>query len=162
MAGSRAPVMIDAPLLDRVVDEARTSPRGRRNFNLHPTDDHPAHRLLNAIEPGSYIAPHRHLAADKDESILVVRGSVAIVFFDDLGRETSRATLAAGGATIGVDVPHGAFHTLWALEPGTVFFEAKAGPYRPLLPEERAPWAPAEGTPEAQEWLRRLAAGEPA
>jgi len=151
--------MIDAPLLDRVVAQARTSPRGRRNFNLHPADDHPAHRLLNAIEPGSYIAPHRHLDPAKDESILVVRGSVAIAFFDDEGRETSRQVLAAGCETIGVDVPHGAFHALWALEPGTVFFEAKAGPYRPLEPAERATWAPAEGSPEAQEWLSRLAAG---
>lgn len=153
------PVLLDTALLDRVTRLARESPRGRRNFNLHPADDHPAHRLLNAIEPGSYIAPHRHADPDKDESIVVVRGSVAVAFFDEEGRETSRTTLAAGGETFGVDVPHGVFHTLWALEPGSAFFEAKAGPYRPLSAAERAPWAPAEGSPEAADWLRRLVAG---
>ncbi|MFM7140346.1 MAG: WbuC family cupin fold metalloprotein [Alphaproteobacteria bacterium] len=160
MTRRREPVLLDAALLDRVTAEARESPRGRRNFNLHPADDHPAHRLLNAIEPGSYIAPHRHADPDKDESILVVRGRVVIAFFDDEGRETSRTTLSASGPTFGVDVPHGTFHTLWALDPGSAFFEAKAGPYRPLTPEERAPWAPAENDPGAAAWLRRLVAGD--
>jgi cupin fold WbuC family metalloprotein len=159
MPPSRAPVLLDASLLDRVTAEARTSPRGRRNFNLHGADGHPAHRLLNAIEPGSYVAPHRHLHPDKDESIVAVRGRVAIAFFDDEGRETSRHVLEAGGPVFGVDVPHGTYHAIWALDPGSAFFEAKAGPYLPLAPGERAPWAPAEDSPEAPAFLRRLAAG---
>ena len=43
-----------------------------------------------------------------------------------------------------------------ALQPGTVIFEAKAGPYRPLLSEELAPWAPAEGAPDAARYARQL------
>jgi cupin fold WbuC family metalloprotein len=66
--------------------------------------------------------------------------------------------LRAGGETLGATVPAGTFHTLVALESGSVILEAKAGPYRPLTDEERAPWAPREGDPEAAAYLERLAA----
>ncbi len=157
MASERDPRVLDSALLDRVSAEARNSPRGRRNFNLHLADGDPCHRLMNAIEPGSYVAPHRHLDAAKDETIVVLRGRLIVVVFDDEGRETSRVALAAGGDLFGVDVPHGTFHTLWALDPGTVFFESKAGPYLPMAEAERALWAPAEGNAGAADWLRRLA-----
>ena len=45
-----------------------------------------------------------------------------------------------------------------ALEPGTVFFEAKAGPYLPLAAEEKAPWAPAEGDPGVADYYAGLVA----
>ena len=66
------------------------------------------------------------------------------------------AALQAGGAQLGVDIPHGTFHSLVALEPGSVFFEAKAGPYLPLTPEEIPEWAPAAGTPDAASYLQSL------
>jgi hypothetical protein len=39
------------------------------------------HRMLNAIEPGSYIRPHRHQSPPKPESIIVLSGSLALVKF---------------------------------------------------------------------------------
>ena len=53
-------------------------------------------------------------------------------------------------------VAHGTWHTLVSLEPGSVLFEAKGGPYAPLLQEERARWAPAEGGRDAPAYLERL------
>jgi len=152
----RPPRLIDRSLLDRTTAEAIASPRGRKNFNLHASESEPSNRLLNAIEPGSYVQPHRHADASKDETLVVVRGRLAAVFFDDLGGITTTAVLAPDGERIGVDIPHGTFHTLFALETGTIFFEAKAGPYAALGPGERAPWAPAEGTLEAAAYLARL------
>jgi cupin fold WbuC family metalloprotein len=152
----REPRVIDRSLLDQTTAGAIASPRGRKNFNFHASEGEVSNRLLNAIEPGSYVQPHRHAAASKDETLVVVRGRLAAVFFDDTGRATLTTILAAGGERIGVDIPHGTYHTLFALEPGTIFFEAKAGPYATLGPEERAPWAPAEGTPEATAYLARL------
>ena len=70
--------IIDSNLLDRLSDEARQNPRQRQNWNLHPTDDFCCHRLLNAIEPGSYIRPHRHLDPNKDETFVLVRGRLAV------------------------------------------------------------------------------------
>jgi len=143
------PLLIDQALLDSVSHEAGCSPRLRKNRNFHADDAARAHRLLNAIEPGSYLMPHRHLDANKDETMLVLRGRLGVIFFDELGQVQQSAVLAASGPVCGVDIPHGVYHTIVALDPGTVMFEAKAGPYLPLDEVERAPWAPAEGAPEA-------------
>ncbi len=147
---------IDTALLDAVTAEARATPRLRKNRNFHPINEYPAHRLLNAIEPGSYIAPHRHADPSKDETILVLRGVLGLVFFDADGRVTQTFTLTPGGPCCGVDIPHGTWHTLLALTPGTVMFEAKSGPYQPLSDDERAAWAPAEGDAEAAAYLAGL------
>jgi len=37
-------------------------------------------------------------------------------------------------------------------------FESKGGPFMALAPEERAPWAPAEGSEGAAEYLHTLMA----
>jgi cupin fold WbuC family metalloprotein len=150
--------LIDVGLLDSVTGQARASARRRKNFNFHAEEAHPANRLLNAIEPGSYVQPHRHLDAAKDETFVVVRGRFGLVLFDEAGNVTQTAVLAAAGEAVGADVPHGTYHTLISLEPGSVFFEAKAGPYRPIDDKERAPWAPAEGDPGAAAYLARLEA----
>lgn len=138
------PLIIDQAVLDAASEAARESPRGRRNRNFHLANEAPCHRLLNAIEPGSYVAPHRHLDPTKDESILILRGRLGCVFFDDDGRIERKCLLSPNGA-VGVDIPHGAWHSIVALESGTVFFEAKAGPYLALSADEIAPWAPREG-----------------
>jgi cupin fold WbuC family metalloprotein len=141
--------IINRQLLDHVSGLAIESERKRKNFNFHEADSDASHRLLNGIEPGSYIPPHCHADSSKDETIVVLRGKLGTVFFDEYGAITHKVLLQAGGDAVAVNVPHGMFHTLVALEPGTVFFEAKAGPYQPLTEAERANWAPPEGAPDA-------------
>ncbi len=149
--------VITQELLDAVSAQARGGVRLRKNHNLHPTDAFCCHRLLNAIEPGSYIPPHRHLDSNKDESMVILRGRLGVVSFDGGGAVTGTHLLQAGDA-VAVDIPHGEFHTVLSLEPGTVFFEAKAGPYLPPADEEKAPWAPVEGDGEADGYLATLRA----
>jgi cupin fold WbuC family metalloprotein len=156
VAGAQDVKLIDAALLDNVTGQARASARRRRNYNFHAEDAHPANRLLNAIEPGSYVQPHRHLDPSKDETFVVVRGRFGLVLFDEAGKVTRTATLSAGGPAVGGNVPHGTYHALVSLEPGSVFFEAKAGPFRPIDDKEREPWAPAEGEPQAATYLAQL------
>lgn len=138
--------IINRQLLDQVTAAAKDSPRLRNNWNIHPSDDFPAHRLLNAMEPGSYIRPHRHLDPLKDETFMIVRGRLGILVFDDNGRVTEKLLLDAAGENIGADIPSGVFHTAVSLAEGTIFFEAKAGPYLPLSDSEKACWAPEDGT----------------
>ncbi len=152
---------IDQALLSEVSAEAQAAPRRRKNRNFHPSDDYPGHRLLNAIEPDSYVMPHRHLDPHKDETILCLRGKLGILVFSPNGAVHRSSVLVAGGETFGVDIPHGVFHSVVALESGTVFFEAKAGPYVPLLEKEKAPWAPWEGSGEAAAYLTALRAEFP-
>lgn len=149
---------LDAALLDALTGEARGSARGRKNRNFHPADPFPAHRLLIAIEPSSYVPPHRHLSPEKGETLVVVRGALGFVALDEAGGVVSAVRLGPACGAFGCDVPHGVFHTVVALEPGTVFFEAKAGPYAPLGDAERAAWAPREGEPGAPAYLATLEA----
>jgi cupin fold WbuC family metalloprotein len=150
--------LIDNALLDELCAEAAASPRRRKNRNFHPRDEHPGHRLLNAMQPDSYIAPHRHLDPNKDETFVVLRGALGVMIFDEAGAVVQATRVGAGGAAIGVDIAHGTWHTAVALEPDTVFLEAKAGPYLPATEAERAPWAPAENTPQAPAYLLGLKA----
>ena len=152
------PQIINRELFDRVSSEARAAPRRRKNFNFHIAEADASHRLLNAMEPDSYIPPHCHRDASKDESIIALAGRFGVVFFDHQGNVTGTAILTPGGEAVGVNIPHGVFHSLVALEPGSLFFEAKAGPYKALEPAEKAPWAPTEGEPDAIAYLGFLRA----
>jgi cupin fold WbuC family metalloprotein len=147
--------IIDKERLDMLSAQASANARLRKNLNIHPADDFCCHRLFNAVEPGSYIPPHRHLDPVKDETFVIIRGRLGVIWFDDDGRVAGTALLAPGGA-MAADIPHGHFHTAVSLEPGTIFFEAKAGPYLPLSEAEKAPWAPADGTGEAAGYLESL------
>ena len=151
--------LIDDALLNDVCAEAAANPRRRKNRNLHPRDDFPAHRLLNAMQTDSYIPPHRHLDPNKDETFVVLRGQLGLVIFNDAGEVVQTVKVGAGdtaNSVCGVDIPAGTWHTAVALLPDTVFLEAKAGPYVPFAPEEKAPWAPAENTAASSEYCQAL------
>lgn len=149
--------IVTTELLRQVSGQARISPRLRSNHNLHPRDDSRCHRLLNAIEPGSYIRPHRHLDPEKDEAFILMSGRLGIITFADDGAATETVTLSRESGVLAADIPHGVYHTALSLEPGTVFYEAKAGPYLPLTEAEKAPWAPGDGDAAAAAYLERLA-----
>ena len=148
--------IIDKALLDTLSAQAAGSARRRKNFNFHAHESAPANRLLNAIEPDSYVQPHRHLDASKDETLVVLRGAVGLILFDDAGGVVDRKVLRSGGEAIGVDIPHATWHTFVGIDPGSVIFEAKAGPYAALSSAEKATWAPAEGDPAATSYLEQL------
>ena len=66
--------------------------------------------------------------------------------------------LAAGGGSFGIDLAPGLYHSFFALEPDTLLYEVKCGPYVPATAKDFAPWAPEEGAPEAQRYLEELQA----
>ncbi len=149
---------LDGGVLDALSAQARSRPRRRANGNLHAMEE-PVHRLLNAVEPGTYIRPHRHLHPPKDETCVVVRGSLGLVLFDASGSVVATRRLnAEAGEAFGVDLPAGILHAVVALEEGTVFFEVKAGPYVPPSSDDVPAWAPAEGEPAAAAYEARLRA----
>lgn len=148
--------VVTRELVTQVSAEARKNPRLRKNFNFHPSDESRCHRLLNAIEPASYIRPHRHLDPEKDEAFILLNGTLGIITFTDAGEVAETALLSHAGGNFAADIPHGAFHTAVSLESGTVFYETKAGPYRQLEDSEKAVWAPEDNDPQAQVFLQQL------
>ncbi len=151
-----APKNIDQTLFDTISSQAKAAPRLRKNFNFHEADSAACHRLLNALEMGSYIQPHRHLDPNKEETLIVVRGKLGALCFDEAGQVIHQVVIEAGGANVGLNTPSGVFHSFVALAPNSVIFEAKAGPYTPLTEAEKAPWAPAESSPQAQAYFEKM------
>ena len=134
--------LITEELLNQVSREAEKSPRLRMNHNFHESPDAPVQRMLNALEPGTYLRPHRHKNPDREEMYLVLRGKLITFFFDDNGNVTERIEISPAEGKYGIEIPPGVWHSIVVLEKGTVIYEAKQGPYIPLSKENVAPWAP--------------------
>ena len=127
-------MLIDKELLDQVSARAKASERLRMNYNLHETLDSKAQRLFNALEPGTLLPIHRHL--NTDETYILMRGRISVMFYDDNGVEVDRFDLNPNEGNYGVHIPKGQWHTLDVLESNTVIFEVKDGPYTPLASED--------------------------
>lgn len=134
--------LINKSLLDETSARARTSVRMRMNFNLHDDYSDPVNRLLNAMEPGTYIRPHRHLDPPKNETFIVLRGALDLLIFDDDGKTLLRQTLSPASGNYGMDIPAGVWHGMIVLESDTVVYETKTGPYSPLTDKDFAAWSP--------------------
>jgi cupin fold WbuC family metalloprotein len=147
-------IRINTDLIDKVVDEAKKSPRLRMNYNFHSDLSDPVQRLLNALEPWTYIRPHKHTT--KEESFVLLRGSVLAVVFNDDGTIRDHAVLSAGTGILGIEFEENSFHMLTALETSSAVFEIKEGPFVPHTEGSSAPWAPKEGTPEAKTFLTKV------
>jgi len=151
-------VPIDHDLVRRKAADATRSARKREIHNFHKDDPDTLQRMLNAIQPGSYIRPHRHLNPPKAESIILLQGSLAFASFADDGSldESGCLLIDPARSIYGCDIRAGVWHTIFALAPDTVVFEVKAGPYDPTVDKEFAPWSPPEGSPEAATFLAEL------
>jgi len=148
--------LLDSTLLTDLSRQAAASSRLRHHLTLHNSPDETCQRLLIAMEPGTYVPPHRHLLDPKPESLLGLRGRMALVIFGDDGEIQQLQIFGPGEAVLGIEIPAGVWHTVVCLESGSVLFESKPGPYRPEAPREQAPWAPAEEMPVVASYLREL------
>lgn len=149
MAGAR---FLDQALFAELTQAAGVSPRQRQHHNLHEMSE-PCHRLAVGLQPDTYIPPHRHLCADKAETLLVLQGRIGLLLFAEDGTLEQTRLLEAGGDCLGVDLAPGQFHALVVLQPDSILFECKAGPYRPLVEAEQAAWAPREGEAGGADYL---------
>ncbi|PRZ02238.1 WbuC family cupin fold metalloprotein [Marinilabilia salmonicolor] len=148
--------LIDESLLDALSAEAGSSDRKRKNLNYHFGDADVLQRMLNAFEPGTYVRPHKHENPAKREVFILLRGRLMMFFFDDTGRVTHRQLLDPEAGKYAVEIAPGEWHMAVSLEAGTVVYEVKDGPYDPSSDKQFAPWAPAEGTQDADVWLEKL------
>ena len=147
--------VIDREQIDALLAGATTAPRRRVHFNLHADPAEPINRLVIALEPDAYIRPHRH--TDRFELFVLIAGRCALLTFDGDGGVTRRVEMGDGGPRI-AEFPPGVWHSLVALEAGTVVLEVKPGPYVPTAGPDFAAWAPPEGDDRAaacREWMRQ-------
>ena len=122
---------ITQAILDNLTAKAKESPRLRMNLVLRDSAEDSSQRMLNAIEPGSPLPIHRHQRTS--ETVVCLRGRLVEEFYDDLERTcTDRIELSPNGPVVALNIPAGQWHTVHALESGTVILEMKNGKYEPI------------------------------
>lgn len=149
-------IIIDPILLDQVTLQAQQSPRLRKNYNFHDSPEDSLQRMLNAIEPNSYIQPHKHENPDKREAFFILRGSLLVVEFNDDGSIHQNTLLNHKTGILGCEIAQRRFHSLISLEKGTIIYELKDGPYDPVDDKNFASWAPMEGEEGCTAFIEKL------
>ena len=137
--------------------EAAASPRRRIILPLHRTQDALVQRMLNFLQPRTYLQPHLHPLPHASETIHVIRGALGFIIFNEDGTVKALHELRSNGLGF-IDIEPQVWHGFIVLEPDTVIIEVKRGPYDPAHDKVFAPWAPAENSPGTStaldEWHR--------
>ena len=141
----RRDMKITQAILDQLTEQAKVSPRLRMNMDLRNGAEDQSQRMLNAIEPGSPLPIHRHQRTS--ETVVCLRGRLVEEFYQELKVDSSEfkdsssssriqkvqeIELLPNGPVVALNIPAGQWHTVKALESGTVILEMKDGSYEPL------------------------------
>ena len=138
--------LINDNLLAALHEKAVDSPRLRMNFDLRTTAEDTSQRMLNALEPGTHVAIHRHLKTS--ETVICLEGCLDWVFYEELPNvdaggpvhdgevaadekgfaEVARFRICPREQKYGIQIPLGVWHSIEVYEPSTIF-EAKDGAY---------------------------------
>lgn len=149
-------IKIDKSLLDSLSAKARQTKRKRLNQNFHPVPEATLQRMLNAMEPETYIQPHKHENPDKVEVFFCLRGRLLVVEYDEDGSIADHIVLDAATENYGCEIAARKWHSIICLEPGSVAYEVKDGPYDPSDDKHFASWAPAETNPDAWKFNQKI------
>jgi cupin fold WbuC family metalloprotein len=140
----------------------KASAKRRARINAHPDGEDALHEMIIAIDPASYIRPHKH--PGKSEAFHIIEGEVDIVVFTDDGEIDRVVPLGAPGSGRSfyyrMSTPF--FHTLIIRSDILIVHEITNGPFRPEA-TVFADFAPEESEPEKAaayqaELLHRVAA----
>ena len=141
-------MVIDNLLLDSLLEQAKSSPRLRQNFDLRTSTEDTSQRMLNALQPNTVVPIHKH--AETSETVICLCGRLEKIIYEEVVeyvreetsrteevlrkqtfKEVSRQLLCPAEGLYGVQVPAGAWHTIRVIEP-SVIFEAKDGAFKQL------------------------------
>jgi hypothetical protein len=149
-------------LFDSLIRRAKNSPRSRQFFNIYQHHEEPCQRLLNAINVGSYIQPHRQVNSGKKEMLVAFMGKFAVIKFSEQGQLddfTFFATekyLDQETTTIGIELDCNCWHAVIAIKPNSVLLEIKAGPFDVSVAKDCSPWSPPTDSKGVDDYVRKL------
>lgn len=138
------------------IKASQESSRKRIILPIHRRQEAEVQRLVNFLQPGTYIRPHKHPMPHATESIVVLKGSVRFFTFDEKGDVITDHLLRSAPLPGILDIEPEVWHTFTVEEPDTILFECKKGPYDAKTDKVFAEWAPGEGAPESAEFMKRL------
>ena len=124
--------IINEDFVNRLLEQAKESPRLRQNFDLRTSTNDTSQRMLNALQPGTEVPIHKH--AETSETVVCLCGKLEEIIYEQVENETcfreiKRHQLCPAEGMYGIQIPAGTWHTIRVLEP-SVIFEAKDGAYK--------------------------------
>ena len=128
-------MLLSTTLFNELTAQAKASLRLRVNYDLRNTPDDQSQRMLNALEPGTVMPIHRH--RNTSETVVVLRGKVRWLYYNDQGHLTESIMVEADGDIHGLSVPIGQWHSLECLESSSVILETKDGSWEAMKEEDR-------------------------
>lgn len=136
-----AQMIVDNALIDGLLEAARTDPRLRRALVLSDGPERPMQVLVNALLPGTRVAPHRF--AGRDQVICVLRGEVGLLTWSGIAptlppeKRAWEARILSAGEVVRFPAEEGRFHALvvprWVR--GAAILETLPGPHDPASRE---------------------------
>ena len=126
-------MVFDKDFLDELQNQARLNIRKRMNYDLRNSSEDGSQRMLNALEPGTVLPIHRH--RHSSETVVLLRGRMDEVFYDDQKREIARYHLNPQEDCYGLNIPVGQWHGIEVFEP-SIIVEMKNGSYNPICKED--------------------------
>lgn len=149
-------IKINNELISGLLLKASQAERRRTNYNFHKTPGDTLQRMLNILNTGTYIRPHKHENPDKREAFIILRGKVLVVTFHDDGSILDHFVLDQTQAHFACEIAPKTWHTIICIEDNSVLYELKDGPYQPENDKVFAAWSPMEGSEYAGEFIQEL------
>jgi cupin fold WbuC family metalloprotein len=134
--------------------KAKQCKRKRFPKILHEKGDY-NNRVINFVLQDSYMQPHLHPGVEKIEKMYLLKGSFALILFDENGEIYKTIILKLGQQEF-VDVPAFTWHTYVMLTKEVVIYETMDGVYEPSTWKKMAPWAPEENDQIASKYHASL------
>ena len=148
--------LLEQEQIEEGLRTSRKNDRLRMILPLHREQNAEVQRLINFLQPGTYIRPHLHPVPHATESVIVLQGKIRFFTFNDSGILQTDRTLSSAPVPGVVDIEPGVWHSFLVLEEDTILFECKKGPYDAGSDKVFAGWSPSEGSREAVEWLAKF------
>jgi cupin fold WbuC family metalloprotein len=149
-------IKINQELLQSQEKKAAESPRKRAMHIFHKTMDDTLQRMINTMQPGTYLRPHKHEDPDKREVFIVLTGKFVIIEFDDEGNIRDHMVLDPKTNQFAAEIDARVFHSVICLGPNSTAYELKDGPYNPIDDKNWASWAPKEGDVDCDDYNQKL------
>ena len=135
-------------------DLAQNSEKRRTPKILHKKSDY-LNKVFNFVLSDSYMHPHLHPSNEKIEKMYLVKGSFALIIFDNEGKITESIKLEEGKKEF-IAVPAFTWHTYIMLSDEAVIYETMEGFYEPNTWKKLASWAPEESSHDSLSYLKSL------
>ncbi len=145
--------VVDSEQINELFSLAQLLPRKRAVLTLPRDPSEKTERVVNVILPEAYIRPSKHINPSQTKTLYPSKGIAALVTFSDEGEITQRVLLKEG---IVAELDVNTFYTVVALSPFATEVRVHPIGYDKEKDEVFAPWAPEEGTKEADIYFENL------